>query len=531
MFVRNLLQAGAIVSLNPGEYAVPVPVGIPLTLQYSDKGLLQKVFLNHDKSEWVDRTSEYYQIIFKRNQAPCKISLTGNTSYVRGVLVTDKIYTAHTADPDSILSEICKSYLEDPESFTFYAGDVESTVMTFSGALATRQWLTVSRFKTLPGYVVPRDVTEEQFLHMLKLNCPFVFPLIASYIVFHNDGQATYPHVQLQQVKVAQLNKVLDHSGYILIEVVDNLAVTRTVPYAKAVALDLRVGSIIVVDAANQIIHCLAAGDEYDKNKLPTKFRCDCCGRQIIVPATGSVSCSDPQCNSVLYPRVKQLCHELHLPELTYESYWKFATEVGNVFTVLDIFEHPDYKDLHVDITVAQGLRSIIPRTILPGQTQINELCDAFSNSVQTLTYYVQNPDKLKTDFDLDSHIYNRWLTWIQNVENCSDVVELFKLPNVSVVTSTKTFEGDPIFRGKLIYITGVFMHGSVEEVAKILRSYSADVTPEFSEDVDCVIIGDNRENLNGHAIIEARKHRIPIMTESEFFTTYEIDEDLAENL
>ena len=39
MFVRNCLRAG--------DYLVPVPVGVPVTLEYND-GWLSKVYLNYD---------------------------------------------------------------------------------------------------------------------------------------------------------------------------------------------------------------------------------------------------------------------------------------------------------------------------------------------------------------------------------------------------------------------------------------------------------------------------------------------------
>lgn len=530
MFVRNLLQAGEQVSLLPGEYVVAVPVGIPLTIQYSDKGLLQKVYLHHAEDEWVDKSSEYFQILFKRNQVPNKITLQGSTSYVRGVLVTKNMYTAKTNQPDSILTELCADYLADPESFKFYAGDMRSNSATFKGALSTRQWLTVSGFQVLPGYVVPHDVTESQFEHLIKLNYPFIFPLIDSYIVFHGDDTVTYPHTQLKQIKVKSTSRFINSVGNIMAEVVDALNHKYDISYVDLVHHNIQPGSIIVVDAEDKIVHCLASSDQ-PSEKISNKIRCDCCGRQLIVPDHGVIKCTDPQCNSVLYPRVTQLCNDLNMPVMSYEDYKKFIIEVGSVFTVLDIFEHPDYKDVQVEITIDQGLRAIVPRTVLPGHAQITQLCDMFSNSVQTLTYYIQNPDKISIDFDLDEHVYSRFLSWIQNVENRSDVVEFFKMPNISIIKNLKKFEGAPIFRGKLIYVTGSFMHGSFEEVSNILRSYAADVTNTFSNTVSCVVIGDGQEGINGHAIIEARKSQIPVMSESEFFAAYEIDADLAENL
>ena len=529
MFVRNLLQAGERISLLPGEYVTLVPVGIPLTLQYSDKGLLQKVYLNHEEENWVDKTEDYFQILFKRNSVPNKISFTGNTSYVRGVLVTSNIYAATSKEPNSILSELCTKYLADPASFTFYAGDVQSYSAAFKGAVAVRQWLTVSKFNVLPGYVIPQDLTEAQFEHMVKMNYPFVFPLIDSYILYHNDGSITYPKTQLRQVTVKSVDKQRDTAGNIEAVIRDTLGDIRVIPYSTLVHYNIQPNSIIVVDSDDNIVHCLAATGEL--STLSNRLRCDCCGRQITVPVTGNTRCADPQCNSVLYPRVKQLCHYLNLPEMSYEDYTEYTDTVGNAFIVLDIFDHPDYKDTELEITMAQGLRAIVPKSVLPGQAQITQLCDTFSNSVQTMTYYLQHPDKIATDFNLDSHAYQRFLQWIDNVENCTDVVELFKLPNLHIVQAEIKFEGEPIFRNKTIYVTGSFIHGSLIEIRNIFQSYAATVTFEYNDTVDCVVIGDGQENVNGHAVLSARKHQIPIMSESQFFLQYDIDADLAENL
>ena len=102
---------------------------------------------------------------------------------------------------------------------------------------------------------------------------------------------------------------------------------------------------------------------------------------------------------------------------------------------------------------------------------------------------------------------------------------------NVNITKATKKFEGAPIFRDKLILLTGSFIHGSLDEIANILHSYSAETTTQMSDNVNCVVIGDGQENINGHVVIEARKKRVPVMSESEFFMQYDIDTDLAENL
>lgn len=190
-----------------------------------------------------------------------------------------------------------------------------------------------------------------------------------------------------------------------------------------------------------------------------------------------------------------------------------------------------EYKSSEVDVTLAQGLQAIVPKAILSNARYLNQLSDAFGNSLQTMQYYLQHQDKLQTELDLDPQVFRKFFTWISNQENLSDVLEFFKLTNVNVIKSEKKFEGAPIFRDKTIMLTGNFIHGSLDEVSSIFKSYAAATTLELSDSVDCVVIGDTQENIDGHAIIEARKRRVPIMTESEFFKQYDIEADMAENL
>ena len=64
-----------------------------------------------------------------------------------------------------------------------------------------------------------------------------------------------------------------------------------------------------------------------------------------------------------------------------------------------------------------------------------------------------------------------------------------------------------------------------------ILQSYGAEVTDKFGSDIDCVVIGDILENINARNVKSAQNMRIPVMEESTFFDTYDIDSDIQQNL
>ena len=141
----------------------------------------------------------------------------------------------------------------------------------------------------------------------------------------------------------------------------------------------------------------------------------------------------------------------------------------------------------------------------------------------------MNHADAIISDLGLPKNAFTRLVDWLNVNENCSDCVEIFNMPNITVVKAKKFVDGSPIFRDKKIYITGTFFHGTLDDITSILEGYSATVFDKFDQSVDCVLVGDVPENVNGHAINEAKKLEIPVMDESTFFATYRIDSDIVQ--
>ena len=160
MFARNLLQAGEFVSC--------VPVGIPVTLQYSEKGLIQKIFQNHERDNWDDATSDLLDVSLRSRKIPNKITVKNGTTWVRGVFYTDELIRNRGTLPECVVPALVEKYKANPDAFKFLAGDVVSLATTFRGAVPIRQWLATAGFETLPGYVVPSDVDESKFEDLLR---------------------------------------------------------------------------------------------------------------------------------------------------------------------------------------------------------------------------------------------------------------------------------------------------------------------------------------------------------------------------
>ena len=524
MFARNLLQAGEFVTL--------VPVGIPVTLQYSDKGSIQKIYLNHEKTDHKDVTETMLPVIIKNKQVPNKVSVKGGTTWVRGVFYTENIYSGTGDLPDCIMGDLLEAFYASPRMFAFFAGDVMSLALKFKGAVATRQWLSVSGFDTLQGYVVPADITEEKFESMVEKNYLFKYPLISSYILYHKDGTISYPKTGLRQFIVNRVARNVSEDGNIFADVTATTGETYRVLYPYVVKFNLHQNTLVVMKDNNDFIFS-AQTSSSRKDTRSSKLQCSFCGKNLNVPniEVREFKCSDENCTSRLYPRVNQLLSTLELPTLSYSSYLKTIKDYGTGFSVVSVLDTDMYKDCKVEITLETAIRAFVPKYILPGAAQISQFCDACNNTIESVVYYVQNVDKMKVDLDLDFHAFNRFYIWLLSDNNALNLVEFIKRFEGHYIRKGKHFDGAPIFRDKLIYLTGTFEHGSLAEVRSILESYSASVATDYSNLVDLVLLGSIPENVNGSAVVSARKHGKPVMQEAAFFDQYDIDSDLSENL
>ncbi|MBQ2856448.1 MAG: hypothetical protein IJE78_04860 [Bacteroidaceae bacterium] len=521
MFARNLLQAG--------EYVTMIPVGIPVTLQYDENGSIERVWRGYDYQE--ELTDIMLVSLLKNKQVPNKITVKGGTSYVRGVLHTFEQVANSGMIPECMIDSLISIYESDPTSFSFYAGHVDSLVSAFRGAVAIRQWLTFAGFNLLPGYVVP-GTDFDKFEQVVKTDYPFRYPMIAYFMKIKIDGKAEIVNTGLKQYVVNDVKIVNDTSGNILgqMSTTDSDSPLMTRSYIEVYAHQISEKTVVVEQSDGQIVFTYPSDGKF--RKVANKIQCPSCNKIVLVPNVGnSLKCDDSHCNSVLYLRVVQMLRELNLPEMSFETYKTVTAKIGNIFSLLDVFDLPEYKDIKIEVTPQQLLRAFVPKEILPSSQSIAQFVGACNSSPEVICYYVQNPQMISSDLALDMHVFTKFINWINNAENCSDIVEAFDLANVTIRGAGTKFEGAPIFRDKKIMITGTFMHGDHESVASIIRSYGAEVDTHFDPTQDCLVVGDIPENVNGHAVNEAKKYGVKIMSESEFFQAYDIDSDLAQNL
>ena len=521
MFARNL---------QAGEYVTLVPLGLPITIQYSERGSVDKVYTGHDESQWKDVTNPILTKMLINKQIPNHVYANGKVCYVRAVMYSSELQFGRGVLPNCIMNKYLQAYMDNPNRFSVYAGDMHiNDEAVHATAVSTQQWLVTNHFGTLPGFVIPIDLDESKFETMAKRNFPFRFPLISSYIVFHKDNTVTYPITGLTMFQVDCVSCDVDQYGNILGDVKEcGSDTTHIVPYPQVIHNDIQKNSIVICNSEGNFIY---VQNEIHATKLPRKITCSSCGKQLIVPSADvrSFRCEDHQCNSVLFPRVTQMLNTLGLPSMSFDRYKEVTKEIGNIFGILDVLELDEYKNTEIEVTLEDAARAIIPKDILPGSQQIKELCIGCANSEEAYIYYVTHPEAILSDLGLNRNAFSRLISWLNAPENSSDCVELLHMNNVKLIKTKKQVHESPIFRDKKIYITGTFFHGTTDDITSILEGYSATVFTQFDPLVDCVVVGDIPENVNGHAINEAKSMNIPIIEESPFFKMYRIDSDIIQ--
>lgn len=518
MNMRNLLK--------PGDFVMPMPIGIHLTLQYNVSGNLEKVYTGFD-SERIDRTGDMMDLVIQNKTAPSKIHITKGTTWVKGVL-----YTGAFSDVSGVLPKCAESYLAErfistPAAFNFFAATIESTSVLFNGATSVRQTLAMAKFKILPGWLAPAEVTNEVVSGWISSPIYTFMPIVTDYVVFRNTSVSIHSAHLVQKI-VESVNNYTDLNGFLKSKLKIKGSDTPVyVNYSETVMHNITKGSIIIQDTEQHIVYtkCQKRAKPYD-----TIITCSCCGRQYTVPKTDTVICPNEHCSSRLMPRIMQFVNIMHMPKYE-DKLLEEKVKKNKVICIPDLFLLPEYSELHLNVTITSLLRALVPIALIPRDDVFVSLSIACSNKERTFRYYVENPEHISSDLNISHPDLNKLVKWLLDGYNVSDINTLLNSPNINLVESKKKFDGAPIFRNKTICLTGSFIRGSMAEIASILHSYSAKVVFRFTNTVDCVLVGGTMENIDGKILRDAKSLNKAVMSEDAFFKKYEIDSDINANL
>lgn len=518
MYIKNFL--------NAGEFFVPVPMGLHVTVEYDENGKLYKIY----RGEQFYGCEPLKNVIRKWSDSqitPWHISITGGTTRINGVLYSGKIYTkCKGIVPDCYEKELIKDFNEDPSQFKFYAYSIWSGAFTFSGAAGMRQWLNMNGFTFLRGMLCPAYSSDLDVISLIQSNFDFQFPLIMGYSTYRN-GSYQYTSTQLCQYTTKKISDRYDTNGYVHSDILLSDNSSMSISYAKRVKWNMVEDKNFLI---TDMYGCIIYSNSESTNNMDLSYSCPVCGKVYPIDIEGDyVVCPDDNCKSRLYSKIQQMCSVLNIPTIEYEV---VQENLDNISTLGDVLDLPFYEGYNISTTCADLLTCCVPFTVVASNSIFVKLSNRCNNSMNSIMYYIQHPEKISFDLDIENDIWLcKLVDWLADSENIMTIKSIVESPKISIVKSVKKFEGAPIFRGKKICITGKFSHGSASEICSILCSYSAEVVTEYEHDCDCLIVGDTMEDIDGKTVNMFKKDRAPVFTEHDFFNEYEIDKDLAENL
>lgn len=515
--------------LSSGNYVIPVPIGLPITLQYNANKILERVYrgiISGAAMLLPDVSDQLLPALLGNHTVPAQLTTGDGTTWVQGVLYTSNPVLSAGKLPESLWNKGIAQYLTTPSMYNFFAGGFQTTYEMAAGAAAVRRWLASSGFNVLPGSIVPADVQSDTLHKMFDVpSYQFAADIASMYFIYDLHG-VTIVRTNFLLHCVQAVEQVYDSCGFLYADVElynqwEDLRWGLNTIWQH----NLHPTNHIVVDAdTSELIYVFPS-------LIPTPNNCVCrfCGKPLKFTQSQPAMCENPQCCSVMYPHIQQLLSVLSLPELSFESY-KTLTKASAILDILDVFKLPEYSTQLISVDLVTALAAIIPQHVAQ-RSSLSILINHCNNSPATLQYYLDHPQDISTDLVSSGAKLSELNEWLHNDINLNRVKSLLALPTLQLTEIIRKFDGPQIFRDRTILLTGKFRHGDHAEVAAILRSYGANIVYDTTSQVDGVVFGSLMENVDGSVLKYARAHSIPIMEEDGFFAEYDIDSDIAQNL
>lgn len=502
-------------NLTAGSFLQVIPLGLLCNLNYNNKGILQNVSLLD--GSYLD--SPLTIMLEKEEILKQRIPLNGSDCKVFGILYTGTRFDDEGVLPECIESSIIKDIKKHFDSYHFYAIDIESELLKMSGMIVRQNKLSTLGFSIITGYSITNDFDNNKLENLLRVGkYPFTYPVISGYYITNIKGESKFYPLNYENHVVKKITQKVDENGYILADV-DCKDKKYTLSYTDIVKFNLYKNMLVVFDG-NKIIHSY----NDSKTRVPSIIKCSVCGKQVQVPINGFVTCSDPHCRSTIFHEINHMLAVLGYDALSFETFSEYI-KANKITTITDALDLDEYKDKKVRVSLSKAIRSIVPINVCSSNDYISDFVTS-ANSVEGLTYYINNPESIAKDMKLNEIETSKFQQWLWDKYNVASIETILNHPNVVISEDVKRFEGVPIFRNKTICITGKFLHGDLETIVAILRSYSANVITQFDKSASCVVVGHFRQE-NNEIITLARGYNIPIYREDDFFKSYEIDEDL----
>lgn len=508
MFVRNCLRAG--------DYLVPIPYGVPVTLEYDD-GKLSKIYRYYDDEKQAV-SAEDYTVYSELEGVVKKVPIKVGRTWVRGVLYSGYHAKCGGYVPADVMADLAED-VKASKNYKFYAADVLSNSTAFHGAGPVRQWLKMAGFTIIAGQLVPANVDQKIFDQMWDSRYPFEYPLMTYYFIWRGSDTLIVNTFLLQEV-CKSVSKYLTEDGLLRGKVSCETGNTVDLDYYQIYKYNIHKGVTFIMNA-NHIVYSSC-------NDKQAGITCSVCGKRYV--PTQFCHCDDTHCLSLKFKTANNLLSAFNAHPITFDRY-KQLIKNKEILCVGDVLNTDEYLEYSLETSLYAILRALIDIDIVRNDDLITSFVNYCNNNIDSLKYYMDNPDRAVVDFDLDESKYFDLLNWFKDAQNVQDVINVIDNPRYNASYVNKLFDGPPIFRDKKIYITGKFKHGSTNDIISIFNSYGATTTNTFDTDVNCVVIGDMLENIDGRSVKYARNMNIPIFSEEKMFDLYDIDSDIQQNL
>jgi hypothetical protein len=537
---------------KPGATVLVVPAGLPVKLQYNQFGLLQKFTVGfnptldsmyQDEDTMGQGLSEddflYKEVLQALKKiVPNSISTTGGTTWIYGVCYTNRI----PCDEGPLDKGLARSYIEDivkNNDYSFYAAYATSKAVSLRGLLVTKSFLGSAGFRLLPNVVVPVTMSDVTLHTMLDVpTYPFNKNFIAGFFLYE-DLSCRYAASNLVQLKVTNNPEpYVEADGFLKGTVITSSGRPYVFDYSTIVHHSITKGCTLLAEhrLTDNRLTILATRLNSESERPVTDI-----GEDIVCPVCkklyrvgtddAPVQCDDPHCLSRSYNDAVKMLAVLNLPSLPYETYRDWVTN-KDIICLTDILEMSPYNETEIEANLTTAIYAVIPTEVVPNYDVLDRFANKCNNKVETVKYYLENPLRIETDLDITDPLVRRLAQWLSDPYNMTTLFTIFS--QVKIISKRQKFDGAPIFRGNTLAVTGKFRRGDYPEIESILMSYAANVVPsiELGQPLpNMVIVGSLNEGISGQMIQKARSHNIPIVYEDEFFTQYEIDADLEQNL
>lgn len=512
------------VDLKPGDFAMPIPVGLQLTIQYNTEGSIEKVFTGY--KDRTDITSEIVGVLISKKTVPAKIQSGNCTTWVFGVLYTSTDIPKTAALSDGTNVELVGLYIKGEAAFNFFAASYENSLGAVRGSIAVRRALAMNGFSLLPGWDIFTQFNSK-LLSLWLAEDKYTFkPVVTDIVALGRESGIKYIRFPVNQIVVGDVHNFVDNNGFLRSEVTaaaDSVNTNRyIINYSDVVRYHIVKNSIVYFNENCEVLYSSTIG----RAEQAKPVKCRHCGKLIEIPVSGTARCGNPHCTSRIIPLIKTFIQQLGMPEISDDMLSEYVTR-QKITCVPDLFLLDEYKDIELNTTAASLLRAMIPYDVIARDDVLLLFTTACMENTKTIQFYMNNPEQIPADLRIQHTDLPALIEWFSDLCNVSDISTLLATSNIQIAECNKKFDGAPIFRDKIIFITGTFLHGSMGYVSSILQSYSAKVTTVMSNNVDCVLIGGTHENIDGAGVAAARAMRKPVMEEIGFFRAYGIDEDL----